>query len=339
MELISIICLALILLTTIISLIVTIVKLNKLNKEVISVISGISSQVGGIKIPEYTPQKDTVISKSDFIDLCYEAVRSGNNTLTLSDVILMEPLSMADTASVASTTLADSPFKLNVVFNNCKFVNMKQMFTYVPFISLTFNKCKFMGSMASMFSMSRNWENNRDVNPFLTSLVFNNCDTSEVTSLNNTFSNLAHIKSLDISCFDVSNVVDIVHCFTYCHALETLKLPKKFVHSKITNLGGFCSSCNALKELNMSDFDTSKVTNYGYFLYPTPALKKVDLSSFMFSNAMGDNTSKIILDEHAEEVKLNSKYANKSNETLYIMSEDGKKKLVTRVPKDKVKTV
>ena len=85
------------------------------------------------------------------------------------------------------------------------------------------------------------------------------------------FSECYHLKSLDLSNFDTSNVTTMRSMFNWCKSLMSLDL---------------------------SSFNTSKVTNMHYMFYDCNSLASLDISSFDFSNvkdadAMLDNCSSL----------------------------------------------
>ena len=52
----------------------------------------------------------------------------------------------------------------------------------------------------------------------------------------------------------------------------------------MTNMSGMFSSCNLLKKLDLSNFNTNKVETMKYMFSSTKLLKELDLSNFNTSN-------------------------------------------------------
>lgn len=94
-----------------------------------------------------------------------------------------------------------------------------------------------------------------------------NLDTSNITNMNDMFSNCANLTRLDLSGFDTSKVTSMYRMFDTCSQLKTLDI-SSFDTSKVTSMYGMFKYCQNLKTLYLRDFDTSKVTNmYEMFSY------------------------------------------------------------------------
>ena len=93
----------------------------------------------------------------------------------------------------------------------------------------------------------------------LTTLAFDNFDTSLTTNMSKMFQNCSVLTSLSISNFDTSNVTDMGCMFEGCKVLTTLDL-SGFNTAKVTSMAYMFKNCNALLSLNVSSFDTSLVT-------------------------------------------------------------------------------
>ena len=319
MEIIYIVCASVVLLAVIISVSVMAAKTKKYHDEVIAAVAGVNTSVSNIKIPEYKQQKDTVLSSSEYQDLIYEAYRTNNNTVTFDSVIIKDSISGVNYYTVA-----------HLVFNNCIFLNMNSAFYNKSKLeSILFNKCKFVGSMYYAFRNTT----------VLKQLEFTDCDTKEVTDLRYAFAYTNALTSLDLSCFDTSGISGtyMTYVFYNAQALQTLKLPEKFIHSKITSMDNMFYNNKVLKELDVSGFDTSGVTTFKYAFYGTP-LNELDISNFTFSNTLTTTTTNMI-DINVKQVKIKKDNADLSGKTLKIKSIDGKKSIATAVPIANVVTV
>jgi surface protein len=60
----------------------------------------------------------------------------------------------------------------------------------------------------------------------LTSISFENFNTSKVTDMHYMFESCSSLTSLDLSSFDMSKVTDSTYIFVYCSGLTEIKTPK-----------------------------------------------------------------------------------------------------------------
>ncbi|MBR4407127.1 MAG: DUF285 domain-containing protein [Clostridia bacterium] len=100
----------------------------------------------------------------------------------------------------------------------------------------------------------------------LTSLDLSNIDTSKVTDMWAMFSGCSGLTSLDLSNFNTSNVIYMAKMFTSCNNLTSLDL-SNFNTSKVTNMKYMFSGCSSLKVLDLGDFNTSKVRDMSNMFY------------------------------------------------------------------------
>lgn len=84
-----------------------------------------------------------------------------------------------------------------------------------------------------------------------TNLIFKDVDTSNVTDMNNMFSNCGALTSLDISGWDTSNVTNMSNMFKGCNALTSLDI-SGWDTSKVTNMKEMFQGCSALKTIRMA---------------------------------------------------------------------------------------
>lgn len=116
----------------------------------------------------------------------------------------------------------------------------------------------------------------------LTSITFNNFDTSNVTNMKNMFYFASKLTSLNLSNFNTSNVTNMASMFSVCLDLASLTLTS-FNTSKVTDMSYMFNGCNALSSLSLTSFNTSKVTNMSQMFYECKALTSLDLSNFDMS--------------------------------------------------------
>ncbi len=115
----------------------------------------------------------------------------------------------------------------------------------------------------------------------LTSLEFNNFNTSNVTYMAAWFKGLSGLKTLDLSCFETSKVEGFNYMFENCTNLESIIWDKnKFDTSSLTTMYYMFAGCSSLKSVDLSKFNTAKVTTMERLFYGCGALANVDVSSF-----------------------------------------------------------
>lgn len=99
-----------------------------------------------------------------------------------------------------------------------------------------------------------------------------NLNTSEVTNMQEMFSNCYMLTILDLTSFDTQNVTDMSYMFGGCAELTTILASDKFVTTAVTNDTNMFQGCNKLK--GAVAFDATKtgkeMANFaGYFTNPT----------------------------------------------------------------------
>ncbi len=141
----------------------------------------------------------------------------------------------------------------------------------------------------------------------LEEIVFNNFNTSNVTSMRDVFAGCSSLTTLDVSEWDVSNVTNMQGMFNGANlteidvsswntsnltnmswmfqatSLEKIDL-SNWDTSNVTTMAGLFYNCTSLAEVDVSGFDTSNVTNMNYMFTRCTNLSSLDLSSFDTSN-------------------------------------------------------
>ncbi|MGN1221837.1 MAG: BspA family leucine-rich repeat surface protein, partial [Christensenellales bacterium] len=136
----------------------------------------------------------------------------------------------------------------------------------------------------------------------LTSITFDNFDTSEVTNMSSMFSFCRGLTSLGVNIFDTSNVTDMSSMFSYCSSLTSLTLYwsttnvnnmyhmfygcsnlkylyfDQFSTVGVNNMAGMFGGCASLTSLNLSKFNTSSVTNMSEMFYYCDSLTSLSFS-------------------------------------------------------------
>lgn len=105
-------------------------------------------------------------------------------------------------------------------------------------------------------------------------------NTSEVDDMQSMFSSCTSLETLDLSFFNTEKVTNMVTMFENSKHLRSLKLPKVFIGSSVTNLNATFKGCESLTELDLSGSNSENVTNMSEMFYGCKALSKLDLTSF-----------------------------------------------------------
>lgn len=108
-------------------------------------------------------------------------------------------------------------------------------------------------------------------------------DTSNVIDMFSMFKDCQTLKELNLSGWDTSNVRDMNHMFYCCRSLIELNL-SHFNTYNVTNMSNMFDQCRSLKKLNLSNWDTSNVTDMFSMFGECTSLTRLDLSSFNTKN-------------------------------------------------------
>ena len=117
----------------------------------------------------------------------------------------------------------------------------------------------------------------------LTSINFDNFDTSNVTSMNYMFAENNYFTSISLSSFNTSNVLEMGGMFAECSLLTSIDL-SNFVTSKVTNMSSMFSECVKITFINLSSFVTNNVIDMDYMFYKCSALTSLSISNFNMSS-------------------------------------------------------
>ena len=108
-------------------------------------------------------------------------------------------------------------------------------------------------------------------------------DTSNVTNMNQMFTNCKKLKSIDMSGFNTSNVVEMFEVFGGCSSLQSVRL-NNFSTSKVTTMCRMFEGCSSLANLDLSGLNTSKVVNMSYMFNGCSNLSNLNISNFTTQN-------------------------------------------------------
>lgn len=105
-------------------------------------------------------------------------------------------------------------------------------------------------------------------------------NTSEVEYMNSMFTKCTGLETLDLSSFNTEKVKNMYAMFDGATNLRSIKLPKGFIGSSVTDLNGMFRGCASLTELDLSGSNAEKVKNMGNMFYGCVALSNLNLSGF-----------------------------------------------------------
>lgn len=105
-------------------------------------------------------------------------------------------------------------------------------------------------------------------------------NTSEVDDMHSMFSNCTSLETLDLSSFNTKKVTTMATMFEKSKNLRSIKLPKGFIGSSVTDLYAMFRGCESLTELDLSSSNSENVKEMKEMFYGCRALSKLDLTDF-----------------------------------------------------------
>lgn len=105
-------------------------------------------------------------------------------------------------------------------------------------------------------------------------------NTSEVDDMRLMFSSCTSLETLDLSSFNTEKVKYMYAMFDGAKNLRSIKLPKGFIGSSVTDLRSMFKDCTSLTELDLSGSNAENVKDMGKMFYGCRALSKLDLTDF-----------------------------------------------------------
>lgn len=105
-------------------------------------------------------------------------------------------------------------------------------------------------------------------------------NTSEVDDMRSMFSSCASLETLDLSSFNTEKVKYMYAMFDGAKNLRSIKLPKGFIGSSVTDLNATFKGCESLTELDLSGSNSENVKDMKAMFYGCRALSKLDLTDF-----------------------------------------------------------
>lgn len=105
-------------------------------------------------------------------------------------------------------------------------------------------------------------------------------NTSEVDDMRLMFFSCTSLETLDLSSFNTEKVKYMYAMFDGATNLRSIKLPKGFIGSSVTDLRSMFKDCTSLTELDLSGSNAENVKDMGEMFYGCRALSKLDLTDF-----------------------------------------------------------
>lgn len=104
--------------------------------------------------------------------------------------------------------------------------------------------------------------------------------TEKLESMFSMFKDCSSLTALDLSGWNLNNVIDMSGLFQYCSSLTSLKLPKVLDTKKIQSMTSMFSGCSALTSIDLSGWNVENVTEMGDLFYDCSNLKVLNLSGW-----------------------------------------------------------
>ena len=105
-------------------------------------------------------------------------------------------------------------------------------------------------------------------------------NTSDVEDMHSMFSNCTSLETLDLSSFNTKKVKYMNTMFNGATNLRSIKLPKGFIASSVTDLDATFKGCESLTELDLSGSNSENVKDMKEMFYGCKALSKLVLTDF-----------------------------------------------------------
>ena len=116
------------------------------------------------------------------------------------------------------TILGADEFELYTDEHGSKYVDMPDYTVK----KVLFRDCTFTGTLYGLLGKYKN---------SVEEVVFENCDTENVTNISQMFSGCCNLTTLELGDFDTSSVVDMSELFVACHKLKNIDLSSFEVYS------------------------------------------------------------------------------------------------------------
>lgn len=193
-------------------------------------------------------------------------IQNSTYMTTTIDPALIYTIDIASTAPSGGTLAGTLPYGVRIYYKM-----MSSTYYRIAFVSASVIHAPEDSS--SLFASLK----------MLSSINFDNFDTSNAVYMNNMFFKCSALTSLDLSAFNTSNAKTMYRMFGACTSLSSITFGNNWNTSKVEDFGIMFSGC-IFQELDLSKFDTSSAKNLRGMLMNLKQLKSIDLSSFNTSN-------------------------------------------------------
>lgn len=156
----------------------------------------------------------------------------------------------------------------------------------------------------------------------LTTLDVSSFNTSNVTNMQAMFGGYGnkkmHFKSLDISNFDTSKVENMYMMFNECIDLENVKFSIKFKTDNVKNMRAMFNGCQSLTALDLSNFNTNNVEYMDMMIQGCLNLKTLKLGNNFKTDKVKDMSYMFFKCNALEAVDV-SNWNTENVENMYAM--------------------
>ena len=109
---------------------------------------------------------------------------------------------------------------------------------------------------------------------------------SNMTNMSNLFNNMTSLRYLDVSNWDMSNVVETVNTFAGCSNLCTLDFKSNTSFANIINAYRMFSNCQSMTRFDVVNLDFSNCVNTSYMFSNCYALRTISILNWNMSNVL-----------------------------------------------------
>lgn len=224
---------------------------------------------------------DVDMSDWDFSNVTYAygafyGTKISNVSVNLSNakdsIYSMFRESYADSINISNLEISSKVTDTKWMFGDTKS-------TTIDFVDSNGNTKFDTSGVTNMSYMFRNSKNLTTINGL------NKLNTSNLKDIGAMFYNCNSLTSIDLSYWNTSNINNVTSdlstndktgLFENCYNLVDLKLPRKFITSKVRNISGMFNNTR-LTSLDLSGWDTSNVYSMRHVFHNSIALERLNL--------------------------------------------------------------
>ena len=125
----------------------------------------------------------------------------------------------------------------------------------------------------------------------LISIDFTNfiVDSNNLTEFHGAFQSCSHLEYINLTNFNLKEVVDMGELFSDCHSLKSIDFPNMKIN-KLEVMNKIFFGCNNLKSLNLSNFNTENVVDMNFIFHSCSSLESINVSNFNTKNVPNMNS-------------------------------------------------